>query len=163
MTNKDEYKIRKWLGDRYHLNPEITFKEDKTKIEKWKLFRVYPNWMTDGSEPIMTSETHTDKDLMKFAKKHRKYDLSMVDNKTFIVIAHFNFILVILSFLLGSKCLLGFTYGINFVIIVTCIIKDIFINKNSKVIKLEFKERVDIFLKKENIKDERKNDTRKSN
>lgn len=163
MKIKDEYKIRRWLGDRYHLNTEITFKEDKTKIEKWKLFRVYPGWMKDNSGAIMTSETHTDKDLMKFAKKHRKYDLSLLDNMTFVVIAHFNIILVILSFLLGSKCLLGFTYGINFVIIVTCIIKDIFINKNSKVSKLEFKERVDIFLKKENIKDERKNDTRESN
>lgn len=160
---KDEYKIRKWLGDRYHLNTEITFKEDKTKIESWKLFRVYPSWMTDGSEAIMTSETHTDKELMNFAKKHRKYDLSMVDNMTFIVIAHFNFILVILSFFLGSKCLLGFSIGIDFVIIITCIIKDIFINKNSKVSKLEFKERVDMFLKKENIKDEQENDTRESN
>ena len=87
----------------------------------------------------------------------------MVDNMIFIVIAHFNFILVILSFLIESKCLLEFANGINFVIIVTCIIKDIFINKNSKVSKLEFKERVDILLKKENIKDERKNDTRESN
>lgn len=163
MKSKDESKIRKWLGDRYHLNTEITFLEDKTKIVSWKLFRVYPGWLEDNSEAIMTSETHTDKELMNFAKKHRKYDLSMVDNMTFIVIAHFNFILVILSFLIGSKCMLGFTYGINFVIIVTCIIKDIFINKNSKVSKLEFKERVDILLKKENIKDERKNDTRESN
>ena len=29
---KNEYKIRRWLGDRYHLNIETTFKENK--IEK---------------------------------------------------------------------------------------------------------------------------------
>ena len=99
MTNKDEYKIRKWLGDRYHLNTEITFKEDKTKIEKWKLFRVYPNWMTDGSEPIMTSKTHTDKELIEFAKKHRKYDLSIIDNIVFLALSYLNGIYLLAIFL----------------------------------------------------------------
>lgn len=163
MKSKDEYKVRRWLGDRYHLNVEITFLEDKTKIESWKLFRVYPGWMKDNSGAIMTSETHTDKDLMKFAKKHRKYDLSLLDNMTFVVIAYLNLALVILNAWIRNKYLVGFTYGIEFVIIITCIIKFIFIEKNSKVSALEFKERVDIILKKENIKDERKNDTRESN
>lgn len=163
MKSKDEYKIRRWLGDRYHLNTEVTFLEDKTKIESWKLFRVYPNWMTDGSEPIMTSETHTDKELFEFAKKHRKYDLSIIDNIVFLALSHLNMALLISNFWFMSKEINYFASGINFVIIITCIVKDIFINKNSKVSKLEFKEKIDIFLKKENIKDERKNDTRESN
>lgn len=163
MTNKDEYKVRRWLGDRYHLNTEITFKEDKTKIEKWKLFRVYPGWTEDNSGAIMTSETHTDKELMKFAKKHRKYDLSMVDNTIFIIISYLNIFTIILNVWIKNKYLAGFYWGINFLIIITSIVKLIFIEKNSKVTKLEFKERVNIFLKKENIKDERKNDTRESN
>lgn len=163
MELKNEYKIRRWLGDRYHLNTEITFKEDKTKIEKWKLFRVYPGWMEDNSGAIMTSETHTDKELMKFAKKYRKYDLSMVDNTIFIIISYLNIFTIILNIWIKNKYLAGFYWGINFLIIITSIVKLIFIEKNSKVTKLEFKERMDIFLKKENIKDERKNNIGKSN
>lgn len=163
MELKNEYKIRRWLGDRYLLNTEITFKKDKTKIEKWKLFRVYPGWMEDNSKAIMTSETHTDKELMKFAKKHRKYDLSMLDNITFIIIAWLNLVLVIFNIFIKNKYLAGFYWGINFLIIITSIVKLIFIEKNSKVTNLEFKERMDIFLKKENIKDERKNNIGKSN
>lgn len=163
MKNKDEYKIRRWLGDRYNLNTEITFKEDKTKIEKWKLFRVYPGWMEDNSGAIMTSETHTDDDLIKFAKKHRKYDLSMVDNTIFVIMSYLNFFTIILNVWIKNKYLAGFYWGINFLIIITSIVKLIFIEKNSKVTNLEFKERMDIFLKKENIKDERKNNIGKSN
>lgn len=163
MKTKDEYKIRRWLGDRYHLNVEITFLEDKTKIESWKLFRVYPNWMIDGGEPIMTSETHTDDDLIKFAKKHRKYDLSMVDNTIFVIMSYLNFFTIILNVWIKNKYLAGFYWGINFLIIITSIVKLIFIEKNDKVSKLEFKERLEYIFKKENIKDERKNDTRESN
>ena len=42
-------------------------------------------------------------------------------------------------------------------------VKAIFMTKNEKASELEIKERIAIFLKKENIKDERKDDTRESN
>lgn len=132
MKSKDEYKVRRWLGDRYHLNTEITFEEDKTKIESWKLFRVYPGWMEDNSKAIMTSETNTDKELIKFAKKNRIYDLSYP--KMFVIISWLNiFILIINSLLFKSALITGFYYGICFVIIITSIIYLKFLNHNSKI------------------------------
>lgn len=151
MKSKDENKIRNWLGDRYHLNTEITFKEDKTKIEKWKLFRVYPNWMTDGSEPIMTSETHTDEELMNFAKKHRKYNLSIVDSTTMVILAWLNLILGFFNILLFRKVFIrGFICGIDFTIIVVSLVKLIYLKRNEKVEDNEFKENMELVKEKLN-------------
>lgn len=160
---KNEIKIRTWLGDRYHLNTEITFKEDKTSIEKWKLFRKYEGWMHDNSDAIMTSETNTEEELFKFAKEHRKYNLSIVGSKTMSVVALFNLILVFLNIWFKTNFIHGFVWGVDFVIIIVSIVKLIFLKKNSKVSDLEFKEKIQILFEKGSTKDERKNDTRESN
>ena len=174
MKNKDEWKIRRWLGDRYHLNTEITFEEDKTKVESWKLFRVYPGWMKDNSDAIMTSETHTDKELFEFAKKYRKYDLSIVGGNTMAIVAWLNLILVFFNALLFRKVFIrGFIYGIDFTIIVVSLAKIIYLKKNEKVEDNEFEEIMKLLVKsiKKKIKEsegkskeyERKNNIRKSN
>ena len=147
MKSKDEWKIRRWLGDRYHLNTEVTFKQDtkkiETKIESWKLFRVYPGWMEDNSKAVMTSETHTDKELIKFAKKNRIYDLRLSYPKMFVIISWLNvFILIINSLLFKSALITGFYYGICFVIIITSIIHLKFLNHNSKIEVKEFEEKM---------------------
>ena len=160
MKSKDEYKIRRWLGDRYLLNTEITFKEDKTKIESWKLFRVYPGWMKDNSEAIMTSETHTDKDLMKFAKKHRKYDLSMVEDKIFIIISWTNVAFSILNAYFHSTFIRGFNWGIILCLFIILITKMIFMIYNEKIEDKEFEEKMKLLeekLKKRILKIEKQN------
>lgn len=139
---KNEYKIRRWLGDRYHLNIEKNFKENKIRIENWTLFRVYPNWMNDGSEPIMTSETHTEHELMKFAKKHRTYDLSVIDNQTLIIICWTNLIISISNLWFHNVFIRGFNWGINITIIITLIIKYIFIIHNEKIEDKDFEEKI---------------------
>lgn len=143
MKMKDEYKIRRWLDNRYHLNTEKTFKEDKFEIESWKLFQVHPNWMTDGSKPIMTSETHTDKELMKFAKKNKIYNLNISQSFVLVIIAWINVLISIInSIFLSSTFIRGFMYGINFVIFISSIINSILLSHNRKINDKEFKEKM---------------------
>ena len=105
-----------------------------------------------------------EKDLFKFAKEHRKYDLSIVGSKAMSVIAFLNLILIFLNILLfKTKYLTGFTYGIDFTIIVVCFVKLIYLKKNEKVEEKEFREKIESIFKKENIKDERKDNNRESN
>ena len=160
---KNEDKIRTWLGDRYHLNTEITFKEDKTIIEKWKLFKVYEGWMTDNSDAIMTNETHTEEELFKFAKEHRKYDLNIVGSKAMSIVAFLNLILVFLNIWFRTNFIDGFVWGVDFTILVVCLVKMIYLKKNEKVEEKEFREKIEAIFKRENIKDERENNNRKSN
>ena len=160
---KNEDKIRKWLGNRYHLNVELTFLEDKTSIEKWKLFKVYEGWMHDNSDAIMTSETHTEEELFKFAKEHRRYDLSIVGSKAMSVVAFFNLILVFLNIWFRTNFIRGFVWGVDFTIVVVCFVKMFYLKKNEKVEEKEFREKMEAIFKRENIKDERENNNRKSN
>lgn len=68
---KKEKKIRKLLDyKKYHLCTSSN--------GEWSLFRKYEDWdlyMSKENKAIMTNETHTEEDLLKFVKKHRKYDM----------------------------------------------------------------------------------------
>ena len=132
--NKKISKARRLLDyDKYHLNEEFVFGNKNTK---WKLFEKYDGWMTDGSEPIMTSETNTEKELLKFARKHKEYKI--IDFYMFLLIIPF--VAVILGFVnikYHSELLRGIIYGFN---ICTWIIifVDIYVSfKNNKVFNLE--------------------------
>ena len=92
--------------------------------------------MTDGSEPIMTSKENTEKELLKFAKRHKEYKI--IDFYMFLLIIPF--VAVILSFVnikFHNELLRGIIYGFN---ICTWIIVfvDIYVSfKNNKVFNLE--------------------------
>lgn len=75
---KNEFKIRRLLGNNYHLGTEL--KEDGTYA--WKLYRKYESndlYFSKFNKAIMTSEDSTEKDLLKFAKKNREYDYSKIE------------------------------------------------------------------------------------
>lgn len=132
--NKKIMKARRLLDyDKYHLNEEFVFGNKNTK---WKLFEKYDGWMTDGSEPIMTSEKNTEKELLKFAKKHKEYKI--IDFYMFLLIIPI--IALILSFInikFHSELLRGITYGFNICTWIIVLV-DIFVNsKNYKVFNLE--------------------------
>ena len=126
---KNEWKIRKLLGYKnFHLCT--------TSEGEWKLYRNYDDndlYMAPENEPIMTNETHTEKELLKFAKKNREYNIPLSMGYVRVVFAIINVILALSNCYLNSKELRGLVWGINIVIIVECIIQSLLSDHNAKV------------------------------
>ena len=135
---KNEYKIRKWLGNRYHLN--VSLSGNHLENVEWKLFRKYDGWMNDGSEAIMTNETHSEEELYKFAKKHRQFDTERCLIKLLVLNAFLGMILSVINIYFDNEELRMFFYGIEFVIFTTTIPMFFIFNHNLKVDELELKE-----------------------
>lgn len=135
---KNENKIRKYLGDRYHLH--VTLGGENLEVESWKLFRKYPGYLTDGSTAIMTSETHSEEDLYKFAKKHKYYKTERIITKLFVLVAYIGMILGIISSTLDNNDLYCFYFGIEFVIFFVGLSMIPFYMHNLNVDQLECKE-----------------------
>lgn len=110
---KKELKIRRLLGNNYHL--WVNLKEDGTYA--WKLYRKYNNsdlYFSKFNKAIMTSEDSTEKDLLKFAKKNREYDYSEIDGHINLAIAWINFILALINIFFNN-------YTMRIIILSTCI------------------------------------------
>lgn len=106
---KNEFKIRKYLGDRYHLH--VTLGGENLEVESWKLFRKYPGYLMDGSTAIMTSETHSEEDLYKFAKKHRRFETNPTKNGLLVIIAFISMLIPFINIVLNNNYLKMFFYG----------------------------------------------------
>lgn len=130
------YKIRKWLNGRYHLTINYSIENGVFGVKKWELFKIYPGWLEDNSKPIMTDETHTYKELFKFAKKHRKYN-STTESISLTIIAGINVVLCFSNFLFNSDILRGYVNGVNTVIIYISFVKMFILYHNEKIEKLE--------------------------
>lgn len=137
---KFEYKIRKMLGDRYHLSvePDLNF-----KFKYWSLHRRYENcdniyWSKDN-KPIMTSDNYTIVDLYNFAKEHHKIDtLDVISKFISISIYVVLFIALINAFILkGNKYISIFVLTSNLWLIVLMFIRNKIWNNNYKVDWLE--------------------------
>ena len=133
---KNEFKIRKWLGEDYHLC--VSLSGENLEDKNWKLFRKYPGYLTDDSEAIMTSETNTDEDLYKFAKKHRRFETNPMKNGLIVIIAFIVMIIPFINILLKNDYLKMFFWGTQFVIWFICIPTFILIEHNIKIQELEF-------------------------
>lgn len=71
---KNERKIRRLLGTDYHLSVSY---EEKDAV-KWSLFKNYHDpriYFSKDNEAIMTSEDHTEEDLLEYAKTHHNIDV----------------------------------------------------------------------------------------
>ena len=98
---KKELKIRRLLGNNYHLCVEL--KEDGTC--KWELYRRYSDkdlYFSKFNKAIMTSEDSTEKDLLKFAKKNREYDYIEIDGHINLAVSLITFILAIINLFLRN-------------------------------------------------------------
>lgn len=148
---KNEFKIRKWLGDKYHLN--VTLGGEKLEVESWNLFRKYPGYLTDDSEAIMTSETNTDEELYKFAKKHRRFETNPTKNGLFVILAFIAGLIPFINIFLNNDYLKMFFYGTQFMIWFIALPTFILIEHN---IKVDEKETLEILkeLKEKCEKDE---------
>lgn len=146
---KKETKIRKMLGNDYHLSI--------VGNNCWKLFRKYKDWdlyISEENETIMTSETHTEKELYKFAKKNRKYDIENANNSINIIVAWLCCIVIIINVFIKIEWLRYFIWGIDFYIIINCIYRLILMEHNHKVFMNQIDE--EFKLRKRIIKNRRK-------
>lgn len=132
--NENLNKVRRLLDyKKYHL-----YEEYNGIDSKWKLYEKYETWIEDGSGPIMTSETHTEEDLIKFAKEHRTYKFIDI-SKTLVIISSVNLAILILGILLKNEYLQALVTGSNLCIILMSVVVGLMDYKNSKVYYIELK------------------------
>lgn len=135
--NEKLNKVRRLLDyKKYHLGEEYNGIDSR-----WKLYEKYETWMEDGSGPIMTSETHTEEDLIKFAKEHRTYKFIDI-SKTLVIISFVNLAILILGILLKNNYLKTLVTGSNLCIILMSVVVGLMDYKNSKVYYLELKAKI---------------------
>ena len=133
MFLKNEEKIRKMLGKNYHLSV--------SSEGEWFLYRKYDDWDSytcPNNKAIMTSETNTEDELLKFAKEHKRYDESIV---RYIVRALILLVAVILSFMnlwLSSTYIRGIICGIDITIVIIVVAELLVTEHNFKITKKEF-------------------------
>ena len=128
---KNEFEIRRLLGDNYHL--ATTYDENKVT---WKLFRKYKDdklYFSEFNNEIMTSETHTEKDLLKFAKENYVYDFERLHIRKALVLSILCLVLCIFNMFLKNNFFRGIFYGMEFYLWVDLIVNSIAFNNNSKI------------------------------
>lgn len=109
MKKNNKYPI--FDNERFHLCVSAEYDENHNLKESWKLFVKYDGWFNDGSKEIMSSETHTDEELKKFAKKVKTYNIQ----STRKIIPYLWVVFIILDIvnmiILKNATLSGFTSG----------------------------------------------------
>lgn len=111
-------KVRKYLDQNYyHLYEEVGTEH------KWKLFEKHDGWLFDGSEPIMTSETHSYDDLLKFVKSHRALEEDKAIFKVGTVLIWTMCALSILNSIFWHKAIIGgFVLGVDLVVLLNAVV-----------------------------------------
>ncbi len=97
MDIKLDGKIRRLLGNDYHLCSLI---REPGKVERWSLYRYYEDhniYFSELNKPIMTSETNTAEELYKYAKKHYKWNLATILSKANFIIGLIALIVLIIN------------------------------------------------------------------
>ena len=106
---KNEFKIREMLDiKKYHLCTSNT--------GDWWLYRKYDDmekYFSPDNKPIMTSKTHTEKDLLKFAKEHRIIDLMRINITIRLLLVCINMIICVASIILNNNFLRGANWTLN--------------------------------------------------
>jgi len=139
--NKEISKIRKLLGNRYHL---CTCLGKDFEVSEWYLYRKYDDskiYFSKENKEIMSSETNTLEDLMKFAKKHHKIDEHVVINNTVLIVLWIAFIVCLInSFIWNSGYIRAIVLTADFFGILITFVSHIVWEKNWKVEMYELNE-----------------------
>ena len=132
---KNEFKIRRLLGDDFHLNVEL----EENGETKWCLYRHYEDkelYYDKNNRPIMTSADSTEKDLLKYARKNHKYNENLVYGLKDVYMAFAIMILVIIRvFDFNNDILYGAQIGSTIYLWVDLIHNHIIVSRNQKVTK----------------------------
>lgn len=139
MKLKKEKKIRKLLGNQFHLCVD--------NYGNWKLFRKYDNsklYFSAENIDIMNSNNNSEKELLMFAKKNRRYDADKVIFNTTLTIVWLNVILASVNIFINSEVIRGFILGIDFLALWQSLIKMVVSNHNLKCKTKALKEKIEL-------------------
>ena len=139
MKLKKEKKIRKLLGHQFHLCVD--------NYGNWKLFRKYDNsklYFSAENIDIMNSNNNSEKELLRFAKKNRRYDADKVIFNTTLTIVWLNVILASVNIFINSEVIRGFILGIDFLALWQSLIKMVVSNHNLKCKTKALKEKIEL-------------------
>lgn len=139
MILKNEAKIRKLLGNQFHLCVD--------NYGNWKLFRKYDNsklYFSAENIDIMNSNNNSEKELLRFAKKNRRYDADKVIFNTTLTIVWLNVILASVNIFINSEVIRGFILGIDFLALWQSLIKMVVSNHNLKCKTKALKEKIEL-------------------
>lgn len=142
MKLKKEKKIRKLLGNQFHLCVD--------NYGNWKLFRKYDNsklYFSVENIDIMNSNNNSEKELLRFAKKNRRYDADKVIFNTTLTIVWLNVILASVNIFINSEVIRGFILGIDFLALWQSLIKMVVSNHNLKCKTKALKEKIELTKK----------------
>ena len=135
---KNENKIRKLLGNDYSLKTSITFTIQKEKRNHWDLYSDKDIYL---ERPIMTSETNTEKELLKFAKKHHEYNITLFHSNLRVAVAVVMMIAAWANIFINSSTIRIVTLSVDAYLIFECILSWLVDNHNFKVKILKFREK----------------------
>lgn len=139
MKLKKEKKIRKLLGNQFHLCVD--------NYGNWKLFRKYDNsklYFSAENIDIKNSNNNSEKELLRFAKKNRRYDADKVIFNTTLTIVWLNVILASVNIFINSEVIRGFILGIDFLALWQSLIKMVVSNHNLKCKTKALKEKIEL-------------------
>ena len=130
---KRENKIRKLLGNKYHLS--ISYEPDMEHYH-WVLFKKYDDpfvYYSDANKQIMSSDKNTEDELYEFAKTHHEIDEHHFMSILNIIMTWIAFILMIVNIFIKDATIRGFAYGIDFMVVIYAVISYKIQMKNIKV------------------------------
>lgn len=133
---KNESKIRRLLGNDYHLYTSIKFVNSMDHITEWKLFKKYTDsnvYFSKDNKPIMDSEHNTEEELLQFAKTHHKIDEHRAMAMARIIIAWSVCVILILNIFINSNTIRWACLTIDLVLVLETIISHIIWSYNWKV------------------------------
>lgn len=130
-------KIRKILGDEYHLSAFVGLEE----VKYWVLYKKYRDskiYYSEDNKAIMASDNNSLDELYDFAKKHHKIDEHIVLNLVDVVIALITLVLVVVNgFFIKSELLRGVFLGVDLLMWINVVVGHVIYKKNQKVDFLE--------------------------
>jgi hypothetical protein len=136
---KNENKIRKLLGNDYCLETRAVFPIQKERRGRWALYSDKDIYL---ERPIMTSETNTEKELLKFAKKHHEYDITLFHSKLRVAVAIVMMIATWANIFINSSTIRIVTLSVDAYLIFECLLSGLVDNHNFKAKCLKFIEEV---------------------
>ena len=134
---KNENKIRKLLGNDYCLETRAVFPIQKERRGRWALYSDKDTYL---ERPIMTSETNTEKELLKFAKKHHEYDITLFHSKLRVAVAIVIMIAMWANIFINNSTIRIVALSIDAYLVFECILSRLVDNHNFKVKILKFRE-----------------------
>lgn len=156
---KNESKIRRLLGNDYHLNTEECFSSDgDTLYTKWKLFRKYNDnklYFSDDNKAIMTSDNNTEEELLNFAKEHHKYDYVCIHENFRLIVSFIVATFLLANVGINNSYIRAIGLSLDAYVLIDCFISFIVMDHNEKVKMKQWGKDMELLLKeihKENNK-----------